>query len=265
MMKRLALIIGLTLVVFACKKEDKYTDIEIYGHAGDGLNASSAPYQENTIDGIQYACSYGELVGVEVDVQWSRDGTAWLFHDDDLSIETSSSGCVRSKTDEELELVEYKGAFGVSLPRLNDIASIVKNKKIILDLKKPMDCGDDLTVLEFQNSLNAFSALLEGTEVSVLVQNLDDLAFFQTLGWKVYIATLSTTDYFDTQNWQSTAGCCVRNSTCNKYDVDAVKAQGKEVIIFDARAPKTIRKALKKHPTAFLADDIKATLIEKIR
>ena len=79
----------LVLVISGCKKEDPpvepepvETDIQFLGHKGGGNNGYNEVHMENTIpammEGIQ------ALDGVEVDIQMSKDGTIWMFHDADL-------------------------------------------------------------------------------------------------------------------------------------------------------------------------------------
>lgn len=264
-MKKISIIALVGFALLSCKKEDKYPEITVIGHGGSGIDISTMPYQENTIEAIEYALSYPEIAGVEIDIQWSKEGTAWLYHDEDLSTQTNGSGCVREHTDQELEALNYNGLQTLQLPRLNETAALLTGKKVFLDLKLPDNCGTALSTAEFENSLLSFQALLEDVEVSVIVQNLSQLAFFQALGWKVYLNVVSESSFLSTDNWEDCAGCCIRNEGVTGEEVDAIHAAGKEVIIFDARAPKPIRKALKKRPDYFLADDIKATLIEKIR
>jgi len=45
--------------------------------------------------------------------------------------------------------------------------------------------------------------------------------------------------------------------------VNWIKSQNKNVFLFDIRAPKTIRQAMKKQPDVVIVDDVKAALIEK--
>ena len=264
-MKKGWVFILLLLLFTHCKKEDKYANVRIFGHAGGGMSIATAPYPENTIDGIKYALSYPEVSGVEIDIQWSKDGTAWVFHDAELSDRTNGSGCVRSKTDSELETLHYKGLQQEKLPKLNEIASLVSNRKIMLDLKNYTGCGDSLTIAEIHASMTEFNTLLNNTEVYVVVQELNDVAFFDNLGWKIILEVYNMDSYYAVSNWGVTAGCVVRNSSISREEVRNIQSNGKEVILFEVRSPKAIRQSMKKGPNIILAEDIKATLIQKIR
>ena len=259
------LLIGMLLLFTQCKKEDKYPAVMVFGHAGDGMDIPTAPYPENTADAIRYTLSYPEISGVEIDIQWSKDGTAWVFHDTELGDQTSISGCVRSRTDAELETVHYKGLQQEKLPKLNEIAPLVSNRKVMLDLKDYKGCGDSLTNAEVHASLTEFKALLNNTEVYVIVQELNDVAFFNSLGWKILLEVYTMNSYYATPNWSSSSGCVVRNSDITRDEIRNVQSNGKEVVVFDVKSPKAIKQSLKKGVNIILADDIKATLIQKIR
>lgn len=256
----------LLLLIFSqCKKEDKYTNVQVFGHAGNGMDIPTAPYPENTVNGIKYALSYPEISGVEIDIQWSKDGTAWIFHDEKLDDQTNGFGCLRSNTDAALESVHYKGLQQEKLPKLNEIAPLISNRKVMLDLKNYKGCGDSVTTAEIHASMTAFNALLNNVEVYVVVQELNDVAFFNNLGWKIILEVYNKDSYYAVSNWTSSNGCVMRNSSINKDEINDIQSHGKEVILFDVRSPKAIKQSLKKGPDILLADDLKATLIQKIR
>lgn len=263
-MKTLLRYLLVILLISSCKRKDKFPAVHIFGHAAAGLDMTTSPYEENTIEAIEYALSYPEMSGIEVDIQWSKNGTLWLFHDEFLETQTSGDGCLRTKTDEELDDFHFKGINKEELVRLNDIVSIIANRKLILDLKI-YGCGQVLTNSEFENPFIEFNSLISNTEVSVIVQDLSKSTFFESLGWKVYLEVQTVNDYINVLGSGTSSGCAIRNTKISKEEVSQIQNYGKEVIIFDARSPKTIRQSLKKAPNGFLADDIKATLIEKIK
>ena len=258
-----------TVIVFfglllSCKKKDIYPDIRIFGHAGAGINISTSPYQENSIEAINYALSYSEIAGVEIDLQWSIDGTPWLYHDDDLSAETTASGKISDKTDQELSEIRYTGLNFEKLVRLTEVAPLIGDRELILDLKL-VASGNMISLQEVQDGLADFVALAGDMNITVVLQNMDYAAYFQSLGWNICLNANSAADYYTIPQWENSTGCCVSNASITKEDVDALHNLDKKVIIFGVRSPRSIRKALKKGPDKFLADDIRATLIEKIR
>lgn len=262
-MKSVIILFLILISLFSCKKEDKYPDIQVFGHAGAGLDMNTSPYEENTLESITYALSYSEISGVEVDIQWSKDGTIWLFHDQNLETQTNGSGCVRENTDQQLSEVHFKGFNQEKLVKLNDVATKFTGRTIILDLKD-YGCGTSLSNGDFESSLLSYQSQLANTEVIVIVQDYTKASFLQGLGWKVYLEVQSAENYINSGISNST-GCSIRNEKISQEEVANIQNLGKEVIIFDARSPKQIRRAFKKTPNGFIADDLKATLIEKIR
>jgi len=263
-MRRFIYILSLLLIASSCKKEDNYPSIEVFGHAGAGINISNSPYQENSIEAIKYALNYSEISGVEIDLQWSKDGTPWLYHDNELALETNAEGKVSDKTDEELSEVRYKGLNQEKLVKLTDVAGLIGDRQLILDLKL-LASGNILTLQEIQDGLSDFVALAGDMKVTVILQNMDYSVYFQSLGWGVYLNVNSVSDYYSIPQWENSVGCCISNSNIESNEVENLHTSHKKVIIFSARAPKTIRRALKKRPDIFMADDIRSTLIEKIR
>lgn len=77
--------------------ETEYPETRILGHRGSGL--TSEEFQENTFSSVINA--FKRLDGAEADIQCSKDGTIWLFHDANLP--GNKLLCVPGATDQELE------------------------------------------------------------------------------------------------------------------------------------------------------------------
>ncbi len=83
----------LTIIVFnSCKKTKIVeTNIMFLGHKGHGDNEFNKVFIENTMPGVKDALS--TLDGVEQDVQMSKDGTIWIFHNVNvMGLSCSGSG-----------------------------------------------------------------------------------------------------------------------------------------------------------------------------
>jgi glycerophosphoryl diester phosphodiesterase len=122
------------VILVSCKKETQ-TSTKIYGHAGFGLNSSTSVYNENTKESIQLCIETVGTVGVEIDIQFSLDGSAWCFHDVTLDDETTSTGFISEKTDAELSSLEYKNG-NLKLCRLTQIPTDLWGKEIVFDLRE---------------------------------------------------------------------------------------------------------------------------------
>lgn len=70
---------------------------QVIGHRG-----YTAEYPENTIPGLVAAAKAG-AAGVELDVQFARDGVPMVFHDPDLARTTGSSGPLEERSSSELQ------------------------------------------------------------------------------------------------------------------------------------------------------------------
>lgn len=70
----------------------------IIAHKAGG--GSNNPNKENTVEAAKYGLSY--LDGLEVDIQKSRDGTIWLYHDETIFNESGDLKRIPGLKDEEI-------------------------------------------------------------------------------------------------------------------------------------------------------------------
>lgn len=255
------------LFLFSCKKgTDRFPYTEIGGHAGSGLHISSSNYHDNSLESYQYACSFEHIHWIELDVQLSADHTWWLFHDLDLSVESTGSGSISLCTDAYLSTVKYKSLEGEKLIRLVDLPSDLNGRTLLLDVKEVKGITNEIidsasivsSLLSIQNHFkNGSLALVSngGRYVSTL----------KSAGFQVFLNSENAIDYLAFSDYIYTDGAVFRNTSVNSDDMEQMKMHGKKSIIYDVRSPKGIRSAFKKYPEVILADDIKATLIEKYK
>lgn len=256
----------LLLVVFSCKK-DTFDAVNIIGHAGNGLSIQSSIYSPNSLEAIELALGTVGVEGVEIDVQLSKDNELWLFHDPLLENGTTGNGCIAEKTFEELNKIQFKTFNREKLVQLKDLNfSKYSGKTIYLDIKHYSGCTYDLlainqvlsalneTLSEWKNSINFI----------VLLNNYYWLNGFSNAGWTTYaqIHDLPKIDSLIENNF-SFDGTTIRNKDVTSDDIQTIKSKNKKVILFDIRAPKSLRQALEKQPDGIIVDDVKGALIEK--
>ncbi|MBW6481176.1 MAG: glycerophosphodiester phosphodiesterase [Bacteroidales bacterium] len=94
--------------------ETEYPQTRILGHRGSGL--TSEEFRENTFSSVVNA--FERLDGAEVDIQCSKDGTIWLFHDANLP--GNELLCVPGATDRELEELSRESE-NFTITRLEEI------------------------------------------------------------------------------------------------------------------------------------------------
>ncbi len=112
--------------------------MEVIAHRG---NKAYTP--ENTMAAFMSAASYS-ISGIELDVQWTRDGVPVIFHDEKVDRTTNGRGWLRSFTYNELRELDaggwFGGAFrGEKIPCLEEVVDWFKNQDLTLHLevKKP--------------------------------------------------------------------------------------------------------------------------------
>jgi len=253
----------LLIVLFSCRKKN-YDAVKIIGHAGSGLAVTNAPYHDNSLKSIQYALDMEGVDGVEVDIQCSADGTAWLFHDVLLNNQSNGSGCVNSQSDGYLETLQYTTTEQEPLSKLKELAFPFETKELFLDLRSSNECKNEL--IDVQVIVQAIQAALTNAppaKIIVITNQQQWIHPFYQLGWTVFHEVEEVNTYLSGAYLSETSGVCMRNANISQDEVKTVQELGKQVFLFNVRSPKGIRSALKKYPDYLLTDDLKATLIEK--
>ena len=128
--------IGLLLFLFACNKSESYPEVQIFGHAGMGMNIGYSIYHDNSEESIDLALSLPNIDGVEMDVRMSKDSTLWLFHENRLEATTNGIGCIADLHDYEIAQLHYKSIHKEKLVKLDSILPKLKDgQTFILDLR----------------------------------------------------------------------------------------------------------------------------------
>lgn len=261
---RFSVLVIAAFLLFSCHKKEKYESVQLIGHAGAGLNSSTSPYTNNSQEAVNYAVSMEGIQGVEIDVQCSASQTMWLFHDEYLENATNGDGCLNDADDAYLDNLKYAGAGTEKPVRLKDLKFPYGERKLFLDVRSVNLCSGQ--VLNQQTVIQAIETALEGkpyTEISVVTNYTPWVHAFFLKGWKVYLNVPTVSEYLNDPVMLETTGLCIRSAEISKDQVEEVKQEGKEVVIFEVRSPKGIRQALKKYPNYLMTDNLKAAIIEK--
>ena len=255
------------LILTSCLKKAEYPNVEVLGHAGMGLRIQNSIYHNNSAEAIELALSISGCSGVEVDVQMSKDGELWLYHDQELSSESNGSGCVNDLNSYQLEQLNYTTLKKEKLVPLHDLdLNYLKGKTILLDIRHYNSCKDQFVDQDmFINALMQTPLMNDPSIKSYCVlSNAAWIEPFNTAGFEVVLsadgANLSA-NLFDV--YPDLKGIMSKNKTIDKQLVREFRQLGKKVYIFEMRSPKGIRSALRKAPDGVVTDDVRATLIEK--
>jgi glycerophosphoryl diester phosphodiesterase len=251
----------------SCSKNKDFDQINVIGHAATGLEILNSVYHDNSKEAVELALSIEGCNGVEIDIQLSKDGTLWLFHDDQLEKETNGIGCVNDLTDNELSAIEYKTIHTEKLTRLKDLNfTLFKGKQLFLDLRHYTACsGIFVNVNQVITDLNLLNLqTITDLDVHCILSYDQWISPFTAAGYKVDYSIFNMNEFnIFTNLYPSISGFVVRNSDFDKNEITLIKNANKDLFIFEIRSPKGIRSALNKNPDAVITDDICATLIEK--
>jgi len=263
-MRYISLIFILFTVVSCNKKRNSFDEIDVLGHAGMGLEMLNSIYHDNSKEAIDFALNMLGSNGVEMDVQMDADGELWLFHDEYLNKETNATGCIYNKTTDELENTSYTSIHKEKLTKLSAINfDEFPSKTYFLDIRNRVSCTETY--------VNA----------NKLIQSLKALNIDTKQNCKLIIPSASWLDYFEQdfnvylgaddielcqeelQNHPKTKGIVIRSKSISYAQIFNLKAQGREVYLFEIRSPKGIKEGLMKNPTGIISDDLRASIIEK--
>lgn len=255
----------LFFLITACSKEKNFDNIKVFGHAGMGLNILNSVFHDNSKEAIELAMSIEGCDGVEIDVQLSKDGDLWLYHDSFLESETNGVGCVSNLMSSELSQLNYKGSTNEKMISLDQIDwTLFKGREIFLDLRHYNTCTEEYVsvdtviarILEVQSDIDV--------SVHCILSYTSWIQPFLIAGLNVDYSIYSIQEFRAFEiSYPLISGYIVKNSEFSEKEIQEIKNKNKKVYIFEIRSPKGIRSALKKQPNGVITDDIRATLIEK--
>ena len=253
--------IGLLCVLFACNKSESYPEVQIFGHAGMGMNIGYSIYHDNSEESIDLALSLPNIDGVEMDVRMSKDSTLWLFHENRLEATTNGIGCIADLHDYEIAQLHYKSIHKEQLVKLDSILPKLKDgHTFILDLKHWNICDSSVQLDAFRSAILKIPFELR----SQLILDSSNVSWLGALA-QDFRVVFSTSSYAEgkakLEEIPEVYGLMTRSKNITSAEIAEVKSLGKTVFLFEMRSSKTQRAVMKKAPTAILADDPRGALI----
>lgn len=249
------------MLLFGCSKKEDFNAVRLISHAGMGLKIQNSIYHDNSREALEMACSMSGCDGVEIDVQLSKDGELWLYHDATLETETNGEGCIPDLTEDQLAQVRFSSVHQESLCRLKDISDeSFQGKYIFLDLRHLNHCAS--AYVSVDTMITRITALQLVPDKFFVITNYEQwIEPLQQAGF-VVLFQLDSSEVIS-PSAEAANGYMIRNSLISIEQVYKIKDAGKKLFIFDVRSPKGIRSALEKQPDGVLSDDIRAAIIEK--
>ncbi len=260
------------VLLSGCAKQD-YSEIEVLGHAGYGLENPQSIYPGNSQASIRLALAHPGCNGVELDARLSKDGHIWFFHDGFLDNTTNGSGCVENYTNSELMGIKYTGLnnsstgnFEANLTQLKYLADVlVTGKTIHFDIRHMNPCtNQQVDSVAFINQLNVFRQTRPNTRVICHLHHIGWMKSFVHHSLEVYAQIDSWSGYQSVKKQvPAIAGFVLDKELFTRDQIGEMKQDGYEVSLFHMRSPRGIRAALRKLPTSIISDDVPGAIIEK--
>ena len=170
-------------------------DVKVWAHSGaGGWDKQYAP--ENTMPAFEKAIEMG-ADGIELDVQFSKDGEIVICHDETIDRISNGSGAVRAYTLKELKQFNFCSVhpeFGlVKIPTLREVLDFMQEKDFRLNI-------------ELKTSNYDYPGLEEATSNLVKEYGLSDRVIYSSFGYAslkklrqcdkdAHIAILCSTDF----------------------------------------------------------------------
>jgi len=106
---RLSFVVIISICLINCSKHEiNKNTVLVLGHGGMGFDDLNGYYAPNSVASISTALDFYDLDGVEVDVQFTKDGNLIVFHDDYLENSTQCKGYINSLNFDEIGKCYYR-------------------------------------------------------------------------------------------------------------------------------------------------------------
>lgn len=254
----------LFLLLSACSKKESFDQVQIFGHAGNGIENMNSIYHDNSQESIDLALSMNGCDGVEIDLQLSKDGELYLFHDDFMKKETNEEGCVSSKTNNELSKITYTTIHQEHIVKLTDLK--VYGKTVFFDLKKHDFCANkEMDLAKIIEGIDIYQTAHQDIQIYVITNHLVWVQLLKQKKYDVFFAAENVSEVEKLSQNSFPEGLMFKNDSISKDQIKQYQNAGFKVAVFEVRSPKGSRKALNKLPDFILSDDIRTTLIEKYK
>ena len=249
----------LVLLLLSCSKKEDFSEVQVIGHAGMGLEMPNSIFHDNSLEAIDLALTIPGSNGVEIDVQMDLNGRLWLFHDELLNEESNGTNCIPSNTSEYLKTIRYSSSKQEELIQLSQIPfNQFQNKRFFLDLKTWNKCsGNTVSIEDFKAALTAIDL---PENCSIILSDPSWIPFFID-DFTIYFAS------DDFQNAKTiltqeamVKGLVIRNAAVNIAQTQEIIEQNKEIYLFEIRSPKGVKSALQKRPSGIISDDLRAAI-----
>jgi len=148
---------------------------------------------ENSLPAIEAAIAAG--YGIEIDIQASKDGAAFVFHDYDMARLTGQSGAIQSRRQSEVKALRLVGSDDAP-PLLSEVLSLVNGRVPLLIELKDQDGAMGANVGPLEESVAKLLESYAGA-VAVMSFNPNSVAAFSKSAPKIRKGLVSSAYHAD--------------------------------------------------------------------
>lgn len=275
-----ALVSLLIFSIISCSKnKQENNDIGIIGHGGIGFQSARNVLPHNSMESLTKALSAYKISGVEVDVQLSKNGTLWMYHDEELWSMTLCESCISESSDETLENCRYRNDFAVNivgkfyLAMLEELFVYHQQNKleslIVLDVRTNSKCiANPNESINYKNLLaEKINELIEkynlekhvwvGAEDKYFLEQINALnsnllLFLEGSANSENIEYAISKSYFK--------GFVLKNDETNTSDIELLRSLNFVSIVFGVKTTLSHESALSKNPDYIMSDNVQLSL-----
>lgn len=263
----------------ACRKPDTALQasntIYVIGHGGTGFSDLSQ-YPPNSWASIIEAIERYGADGVEVDIQMSRDGILFMYHDQHLDAASFCAGCLYEWPAQALADCRFKPRSGKKADAyitpveqlLKRYAAAGRQPLIFLDLKNPLACfpaGSRGRDSYYRAALQEISRLIDKYQARDWVFLQSDsrewLSYCRDHYPSIrvlldYIKDVGDIDYAAAAGFY---GIAAPGSDLQAAEVNLARQKGLKIQLYGARLQEDMIREMGKLPDYFLSDNIPLT------
>jgi len=238
------------------------------GHGGMGIKSRYPLDSKNSI----LECLNQGADGVEIDVQMSKDGVLFAFHDAELSERTEGKGLIHDFTANEITAINYKGLFSGKEPlqRLDSIFYLLTEfPEVIVTLDVKL--YTTLSYTPYQQAVaESIAQFIEKNDriKPVLIESQDTsfLNYFHQLSpfSPTYFYTSTFEDGFNTLNKFQYQGLTMDLQNISKEQIDRLHASNFKISLWNVQTAGENTEALGLNPDYIQTDEIK-DLLQKVK
>lgn len=266
----------------SCKRLDVEPEsaksVKVLGHGGVGFQSPRNQLPHNSLQSVIKAVEFYGAHGVEVDVQMSKSGTLWMYHDLTLETQSDCFGCITQKTDEELARCRYKEDVQVNvlngpyyLAPLKDfirhVQQYTEKPYLFLDVRTVTVCeGMSRDSILTGTIREILAASREYGNYDRLYLNLRDRVLTENIKTQnPEIKILLETDFVKQADLNfvkqhGLEGMILNNRKTSDVDVRQLHNEGLEVCLFGVKVQDGVVEAINKSPEFIMTDNLPLTI-----